>query len=80
MKKAYLVTYSICTRVIVDSGNHGHPDDEISAHLKAKSKLQAEGSEIFTDRFIYDNAEVSEDVECPYDEDNDQDTEERPKK
>lgn len=68
MKKAFLVNYSITTRVVIDTGNHGHPNNSFAAHLAAKEQLKADTDDIFDNRFIYDNAEVEEDTEAPYDE------------
>ena len=68
MKKAFLVTYTIATRVVIDTGNHGHADDAMAAHLAAKEQLKEDTDDIFGNRFILDNAEVEEDTEVPYDE------------
>lgn len=68
MKKAFLVTYTIATRVVIDTGNHGHADETMAAHLAAKEQLKADTDDLFGNRFILDNAEVEEDTEVPYDE------------
>lgn len=68
MKKAFLVTYTIATRVVIDTGNHGHADDAMAAHLAAKEQLKADTNDLFENRFILDNADIEEDTEVPYEE------------
>lgn len=68
MKKAFLVTYTITTRVIIDTGNYGHADPNFAAHVAAKEKLKKDVVELFDDRFIYHNAEVEEDTLAPFNE------------
>ena len=63
MKKAYLVTFSITTRVITEKEGDPYKDDDVWNDIasSACSNLY-EGSPDFGENII----EIEEDVECPY--------------
>lgn len=67
MKKAYLVDFNVCTRVIVDPDDPRIRSKEIfkdiiiaHAHKKVMKDISS--------RLLQDNAEINEDLEVPYEE------------
>lgn len=77
MKKAFLVTFSICTRVVVDCDNDNTP---INNEDKRNEAIALACRNINGDAMAYldeSNAEVDEDTEMPYDKDYDEPEEEK---
>ena len=79
-KKAYLVTFTTTTRVVVDIPEDFNPNDcnlIIKEHEEAYDSIIEKAREnILEDpgNYIYgDNAEIEEDTECPYDKEIDGD-------
>ena len=72
MKKAYLVTFTTTTRVVVDVPEEFNPNDcnlILEEDDKAYDSIIREARENILENpenYIYgDNAEIEEDVECP---------------
>jgi hypothetical protein len=66
MKKAFLVTFSICTRVVIDhNGDESSLDNDLAMVEQARKKIMK-----YPEDYIgFDNIMViDEDVECPYKE------------
>jgi hypothetical protein len=73
MKKAYLVTFTTTTRVVVDIPEGFNPNNcnlVIKEHEEAYDSIIREARENILENpenYIYgDNAEIEEDIECPY--------------
>ena len=71
MKKAYLVTFTTTTRVEVDIPEGFNPSNlVIKEHEEAYDSIIREARENILENpenYIYgDNAEIEEDIECPY--------------
>ena len=73
MKKAYLVTFTITTRVVVNIPEGFNPNNcnlIIKEHEEAYDSIIREARENIlenSDNYLFgDNAEIEEDIECPY--------------
>ena len=73
MKKAYLVTFTTTTRVVVDVLEGFNPNNcnlVIKEHKEAYDSIIREARENILENpenYIYgDNAEIEGDIECPY--------------
>lgn len=70
-KKAFLVTFNICTRVVADCGNDENP---LNDREKYKEIVKEASDRILSDPEAYldwDNADVDTDKDMPYDPDYD---------
>ena len=72
-KKAYLATFTTTTRVVVDIPEDFNPNNcnlVIKEHEEAYDSIIREARENILENpenYIYgDNAEIDEDIECPY--------------
>lgn len=75
MKKAYLVTFTTTTRVVVDIPEDFNPNKcnlIIKEHEEAYDSIIKEARENILENpegyLCWDNAEIEEDTECPYGE------------
>ena len=73
MKKAYLVTFTTTTRVVVNIPEGFNPNNcnlIIKEHEEAYDSIIREARENIlenSDNYLFgDNAEIEEDIECPY--------------
>ena len=75
VKKAYIVTFTTSTRVVVDVSEDFDPHNcnlVISEHEKAWESIVEEAIENILENpcnYLYEgDAEINEDTECPYEE------------
>ena len=64
MKKAYLVTYYVQSRIIID--DEGKDDQDISEELHELANEKITDREVIDDYICEDNMDFEEDKEVPY--------------
>ena len=64
MKKAYLVTFTATTRIVVESEENPLENDELFNEIVEKAFIQM-GDLGFENYLSAENAEIVEDTECP---------------
>lgn len=73
-KKAYIVTYTIRTRVVVEVDEDGETDpyynDKLYKEIEGIANERI--SEDYTRYVDIENSDIEEDTECPYDPENDE--------
>lgn len=68
-KKAYIVQYTVTTRIIVDAPDGVTPDNNGKLFEKCSDEAYERINHFGIDTYINaENAEITEDTECPYDE------------
>ena len=68
-KKAYLVQYTVTTRIIVDAPYGVTPDNNDKLFERCSDEAYERINRFGIDNYLNaENAEIAEDTECPYDE------------